>query len=245
MWDGFQPPHKSKLGHLEIFAMKQLQKHLAYIIPFSILISLCYMQGYWGTFCIEYYSFVTTSEIAMIAIVPMVYVGISSIAGILIGETTYDSDKYKNKFATIMYFIMKISFIIATILIMYFNPSARWLIIPPVAGLIILLLYIKSSLFNEDFWQKNKTLLFIIFLLPPESFGYGKHKAIQLINGDNFLYVVNKNVSDPKKATRYLGKIGEHIFMINPKTSAITIQNIDASLPLQLKSFAINDLTKN
>ena len=225
--------------------MEQLQKHLAYIIPFSILISLCYMQGYWGTFDIEYYSFVTTSEIAMIAIAPMIYVGISSIAGILFGAITDDTDKSKNKISTIMHFIMKLSFIIAVIIIIYFNASARWLIIPPLAGLITLLLYIKSSLFNEDFWQNKKTLLLIVFLLPPESFGYGKHKAIQLINGDNFLYVINENIPVPTKAARYLGKIGGQVFMFNPTTSTITIQNIDASLPLQLKSFSINDIAKN
>lgn len=216
--------------------MEQLEKKIAYIIPFSILISLCYMQGYWGTFNIEYYSFVTPSEIAMIAIVPMVYVGISSIAGILIGEVTYDSNKDKNILTTIFNFAMKLSFAIAAIFTMYFNSSTRWLIIPPVVGLIILLLYVKSSLFNDDFWQKNKIILLIIFLLPPSSFGYGKYKAIELINGNNFLYVVNESVSDPKTATRYLGKIGSHVFFINPKTSTITIKNIGASLPLQLKT---------
>ena len=93
---------------------------------------------------------------------------------------------------------------------------------------------------------KYAIITLLITILPFQSYGYGKNKALHIEQGSNFKYVVNKITGievSHKIDLRYLGVAGESLFLYNAFNKQILIFERRSVNPLILQS--LYDVSKN
>lgn len=208
-------------------------------VPLSVAIAVCYLEGYWGTFNIDIFSFLTFSEIAVLSIEPIWKVGISTILGacIGIGINRYEDaskEKTDSKTKIIKFFLGFISFLMVLILaiVFFYGGPTKWKIIPllltiPLVGIVAL-----TGVLHKDGKIHRTTFFILMFtiLLFTQSYGLGKAKALHIEQGSMFTYIhnteLNKYTEKPEDV-RYLGKAGSYFFVYLADKKQVLSINLD------------------
>ena len=118
--------------------MERLSKFIALTVPFSVVISACYLWGYWETFNVDIFSYLTVSDIAVFSVVPLFGMGIFSVIGLGIGNAIHefeqgiqDSEAKKHVTTRKLIRIFDKAFLLLIITAAIFGGPVRWLIPPP------------------------------------------------------------------------------------------------------------------
>lgn len=219
-------------------------------IPFSVIVSVCYLMGYWGTFNIDIFSYLTASDIIVLSAIPWIGMGISSLVGLGIGraihrfeEATKESPDKKIIAARKGIKITDKIIMVFIFLTLVFGGPEKWLILPMLFSLLVTWLLFISGLIelNKGSLRNQLILTLLVTLLPFQAFGYGKNKALHIEQGSRYKYVVNKikGVKVPEKTDlRYLGKAGKVLFFYNASNKQIIIIERTVANPLILASSA-------
>lgn len=220
--------------------ISKITNYSALLIPYAIIISTCNLYGYWDSFNIEFYSYITASELATRSISPFFSVGIISAlgfftqfgnnAGNIEEEVTISCKPTKNEIIVLV--------IIGTIsLILYFLLPSFTIIILAAILTFGLIIYIK--LFIPNLFKLNKIYIFLIIVLPIFSFIDGKLKSSQIIKGEIYTYLQYKTndrlkIIGENKDQKYIGKLGEFIFIYSSADKSVTIHEFKKLTPLLL-----------
>ena len=153
-------------------------------LPFSVIISVCYLVGYWGTFNIDIFSYLTASDLLVLSAIPWIGIGVASIIGLGIGKATHQfeestKESEDGKIIALRKGI-KISdwfLIIVIVIIVIFGGPEKWLILPALFALLVTALIFFGGIIKIDQSNLRTQLLvtLIVILLPFQAFGYGKN----------------------------------------------------------------------
>lgn len=66
----------------ERMTIDNLSKFIALSIPYSVLVSVAHLSGYWGEFDVDVFSYLGTSDILVRAVVPLLVIAIASAIGV-------------------------------------------------------------------------------------------------------------------------------------------------------------------
>jgi hypothetical protein len=205
-------------------------------IPFAVVVSVCYLSAYWGTFDVDVFSYITASEVLVFSSVPLLSVGVASIIGMLIGNlsSVYEEKSTKN------FKLINIVVLIILGITLIFGDELRWMIYPIfLVALIMFLLGVNGAFITDGKPNlRMMVLILILIYLPAQAYGVGKSHSHRIKSGKGFKFIVNE-ISGVKKASdtdlRYLGKVGGSLFIYHVTEQEVLIVNISDISPLRLK----------
>lgn len=225
---------------------------LSLALPFALIVSAFYLYGYWYTFSVDFYSYISVSEMAITSIIPLMFVGVTTILGIAFGQWKIKKDGEKPESELIINIkqqkwftrifnkrrIPDIAFVVCAIITLFFGGNYKWLLIPIIIAIPFGFGVITGDFVKREVIKENISLIFLIIYPPSLSFGYGKMKALNVIDGVDFKYVISKDVisnCDEKLNQRYIGKIGDYLFIYDAKNEIVKIDEFNKNIPLTLK----------
>jgi hypothetical protein len=206
--------------------MESFSKLAFLVLPFSVVVSACYLWGYWGTFNFDVFSYISISEITVLSAVPLVGAGIATIIGVGFGflvskleEKSEESDGEKPSTLKRNLTLLD-GFVLAYILYaLFFGGASKWLFIPVLFATFVTILFIIVMVLSDDKKDRKKVsknifaILFVIVLVPSHAFGYGKYSALRIKEGLSYKYMVENNKIIGSADLRYLGKVGNSIIL--------------------------------
>jgi hypothetical protein len=230
------------------YYLEQLSKYSFLAIPFAVVTSVCYQWGYWGEFHIDIFSYLTPSEILVLASVPLLGISFFSLIGFLIAEAayTFEINTAKNSHKNIVPIKKGIKAfdlfcVFVLVIILFFGGTDKWIYIPLFIGLIIIGLIFLIVFFQGGRLPSKKDFLVITIctLLPFQAFGYAKHKALQVKQGEEYKYFTSDipSIDTEQNPLRYIGKTSSKVFFYSPETEEVFVFDISQLEPMKIKLF--------
>lgn len=190
-------------------------------LPFSVVIAVCYLSGYWWTFGIDIFSHIDASDLIMASAVPLISIGFASAIGVLIGVIYADSksedysDTLKDKVCSVgstIFDVLAVTTILGTLI---FGGDQKWQVIPVVLTLLILSLARQSGLLKplmKNYTHLNYIVVFVAIYFPIQAYSYGKLKALNVMSGQEFRQAYLPDF-DAVSGYRFVGTAGDNLFL--------------------------------
>lgn len=234
-----------------------LQKFLAVLTPYSLVISLLYLFGYWSSFGVNVLEYIAVSDVLKSALYPLLYASASIVIGVgisnlLIAPMTKTippgagKDLPEAKYVRGLFWGVFLLLILAILYIIFFESGlTRWLSI----GTLFMLpatLIVGDALFAEEYIKDKKkrstivnAMLFVLIL----SFGWGAMDAEKVKKSDQVVIINGK-----KSENSYVGWAGNFLFLWNQNKNSIVAKNKSGIKSIELvilPSKPIIDLSDN
>lgn len=228
------------LGIKEMFAVG---------VPYFILVGACYLFGYWGAFNINVLEFITFTDVAKLALYPLIASLVFVLAGVLFAELIHAPHfpPGGGNASTVGVFGRKywrwlIALQIAvTILVATYAPEpGKWFVVTLLVSLLSTpLTHIEKLIEVVPNPQARATALFLLLFLPTISFAYGRQQAFFVKTGvsEQFVDVVRSKlplVSDAKNPVVYLGLLGNVYVLRESKSGQMVLVKQSDDSPLFL-----------
>ena len=222
---------------------------------YFLITSILYLWGYWSVFDINIFEYSDISDIAKSAAYPIASTFIFVVIGAVLGEILFPhnvfppgggKDTVLGKFLNRFVFVFVAGYTIGIILLFMFGPDEKWWLVPMLIA-IPASLSLKKIGFLEDVILSDgarSTVIFLLAILPPFSYGHGHLKALSIHTGKKFSYTVSsiegagqKAENVPLEQPRYIGQAGEQIFFFLPKNNSVLLTKLDNIKNLELKTY--------
>lgn len=223
---------------------------------YFLISSVLYLWGYWSVFDINIFEYSDITDIAKSAAYPIASTFIFVIVGAVLGEILFPHNTLppgggKNtplgKFLNRFVFIFIAAYAIGTVLLFLFGPDEKWWIVPMLIAIPISIGLKKYGFLEEIILSEGgrTTVIFLLTILPPFSYGHGHLKALSIHTGEKFSYTVSQiegasseAESPPIELPRYIGQAGEQIFFYLPKNNAVLLTKLDGIKSLELRNYS-------
>lgn len=211
--------------------INSIKENITLAVPYSIFISSCYLFGYWMSFNIDFYSYISVTELAIYSIFPLFSVGVLSVIGFIVGRTAAKCESEKNNSctnkATIKPYIVLTALLCILFALSFIMKSTIWLAVM-VLTLLPTLYFVNKYTDSATFSRSSVCLLVMLPIIIHFS---GRFNASRIINGEDFVFINNSFTNNYHANTkeldeRYIGKIGEFIFVYKNSNNSVIIQNI-------------------
>jgi hypothetical protein len=222
-----------------------LQKVLALITPYSLLVSLLYLFGYWGSFGINILEYIALSDVLKSAMSPLLYSSLLLFIGFSIGNLLSvpiikymppggGKDLPEAKYFRWMFRgVMALIAVVIAYKIFFESGNYRWFSIAALSMVIIPSIVGNASYFENAIPIKQIRVLIINVFLSVSfyAFGWGAIDAELAKNNDNTLKI-NEVVSEYS----YIGWAGDFLFLWNKSEATVitkaksTIQSIERNV---------------
>ena len=191
------------------------------LIPFSMVVSVCYMSGYWWTFGVDIFSYINGSDLILASAIPFISLGVLSAIGIFIGVILLDKEDQHPvatvrgkplQFLLVSFDILAGSLIVGTFI---HGGDQRWLVIPVLLTLLITSLARRAGLLTpliKNYSHLNYIFIFVAIYFPIQAYSYGKIKALNVISGKKFMRADIPSITNYTNL-RYIGKAGNNFFL--------------------------------
>lgn len=221
-----------------------VKKFLLFATPYSFIVAMTYNLGYWTTFDVDVFSFLSIDEIVISAVIPLsicLFIGLIYVGGTLTVSKGYNA-LLQNYFdisiqasRTRIIILCIMIFIIIFCIISYAILVNVWYLVPvfPFIVLISLGFIYKESIYEYYFSSPLLSItlfsaLFLIFF----SFWIGKEDALSIKDQESYTYVLSDDLESTNlvNGTKliYLGEAGDYFFFQTDSTKNILIKKIDS-----------------
>lgn len=222
-------------------------------VPYFISVGACYLFGYWGAFHINVLEFISFTDVAKLAIYPLMASLIFFLAGVVSAEIAHSPSRPPGGGSTSKLgifgrkhwrLLLTLQIFIAVLVALLAPEPGKWFVVAilvtllstPLAHLEVLIEVVPNP-------RVRATVLFLSLLLPTISFAYGRLQAFMVKTGasEQFIDIVRSKlplVSDEKNQVAYLGFLGSVYVLRESKTGQIVLvkQRDDSPLFLVPKS---------
>ncbi len=211
--------------------MSKLLGIITTALAFSLVVAVCYLWGFWGTFDIDIMYYLDLSELIVISAVPLLGICVMLVLCVSI-SSILNIDGTAGANASVLGSFLKPELIyslslLAIIIIVIIGGPAQWLLLAiPFALFLTTFIVANGSTFNRVL--ENRELFFVVLIatmLPSLAFGYGKTQGLQIETGSRFQQAAfsNKPELGNRVDLRYLGKAGENIFLLDGMSRELII----------------------
>lgn len=213
----------------------KIAKYSTLAVPYSILVSIFYLFGYWSAFDIDFYSYISVQEIAIRSIAPFIYVGIVSFLGFF---TSRDDEKNNKNYSKRINLVILFFALLLCLFIILFVNAYRFLAYS-IIFITIITFYFRIT---KNKLLDNKFVFYLIILLPALSYFYGRTESEKIIKGVEYQKIAfcnNKQFFNiNSQENRYIGKISEFLFIYIPSEKSTLVINYNESTPLIISKTA-------
>lgn len=222
---------------------------LAIGVPYLITVGACYLFGYWGAFHINVLEFISFTDVAKLAVYPLMASLAFTIAGVLTSEITRsphlpsgggNSSKVGQFGLKHWRWLLVLQICITVLVAIYAPEPGKWFVIAMLVSLFSTpLTHIEKLIEVIPNPRARNTTLFLVLLLPSISFAYGRQQAflIKIGMSEQFVDVVRSKLpiaSDEKNSVAYLGFLGSVYVLREAKTGQIVFVKQRDDSPLFL-----------
>ncbi|MET0061795.1 MAG: hypothetical protein ABW176_05815 [Candidatus Thiodiazotropha endolucinida] len=214
--------------------MAEILKNKYFLLaPYALTVSTLYLLGYWSTFGINIFEYLTFSEVIKITIQQLISYGLPLVIGVFIFEI-YIGPPFRKiyppgegaklpeaKFFRFFFNIL-IPFTIALCAIIFYSGKFAnpWLVAgtisaPAIATTMYGSTIISNALKGQPILIAMVYALTVILVL---SYGWGKNEALTIKASS-----VNTLIEEDSDRKRYLGRTSGHVFFWNEKSNSIEI----------------------
>lgn len=222
-------------------------------VPYLIAVGACYLFGYWGAFHINVLEFISFTDVAKLAIYPLMASLVFFLAGVVLAEILHSphlppgggSASKLGMFGQKHWRWLLALQICAAVLVAVFAPEpGKWFIVAVLVTLLSTpLTHVEPFIKVVPNPRVRATALFLLLLLPTISFAYGRQQAFLVKTGasEQFVDVVRSKLSltnDEKNPVAYLGFLGSVYVLRESKTGELVLvkQRDDSPIFLVPKS---------
>jgi len=218
-------------------------------LAFSLVVAVCYLWGYWGTFDIDIMYYLDLSELIVMSAVPLLGICVMLVLCVSISSILH-IDSSAGTHSSVLGSFLKPELIyslslLAIIIIVIIGGTAQWLLLAiPFALFLTTFIVANGSIFNKVL--ENRELFFVVLIatmLPSLAFGYGKTQGLQIETGSRFQQadLSNNPELNSRVDLRYLGKAGEHIFLFDGMSRELIITSQPDNQLLVLNKASIKE----
>ena len=214
--------------------MGNYQKLLATLTPYSIVVSLLYLFGYWSSFDVNILEYIAISDVVKSALKPLfsalIFIVLAATLGNIIsapltmymppgGGKHLPIAKY---FRAILWIGLGLLLIIIFYQIFFESGGYRWLRIATLSmGFTVVL--VGNASFAKEYLKHDKLRKLVVNVLASlllYSFGWGAVDAQNVKNEDHFVSINGKET----KLT-YIGWAGDFLFLWDQNKNTVVAQN--------------------
>ena len=225
------------------------QRYTFYFYPYVLAVSYLYLYGFWETFDINIFSFISVGELIITSLYSLILITIPFLLIHLVqseimkdllpygGGRNTKEGKFLNR--KIVKFILVVLDIALITFLVYWGEERFWMTLIPVLIAVPASTYFteKTALLEpiKDL-NRRSTLIFLIIFIPFQAYGWGKIKGEEAYLGKGIKYelksIESKLLKDYSDFA-YLGKLGDHYFLFNSKKESLSIIPIDNEIILK------------
>lgn len=214
-----------------------------WIGPFYFMtVGVLYLWGYWPSFGINIFEYVTLSDVIKVAIIPVGSVFVFVLAGFFMGEVSVGGrlPEGGGKETRVGRFLNRtkkwliVLYLVVVYLVLFYPIPNKWLFLPV---LIMWVFYfpLKSVGFLKEIANDSVRSLLIsaVVALPLYSFAIGKINADKILKGSNCQYAeVGKD--GEKQKLKFLGFANQYVFFLSMNNEDVVVARIADLSPLYL-----------
>ncbi len=242
--------------------MPSITKYIPNVTIYGIILSGLYLYSYWSSFGLNAFEYASPGSIFVLACVGIFSVTIPFIIGILvaliwpklmtvwnkfrqqinksnISTADIPNTKKRKKYFNFHYFF--IAFLLCTAI--FRDNSYQWLLYGYIIGIPLSIFLFKKDFFSEIANSKNRhAAIWFIVSMPFIALFAGSSNAAFIISGRSYQYTEYTHQAEkiPQKIEqklRYLGTIGEHVFLYEPESASAIITTMSHIGVLQLHEY--------
>lgn len=227
--------------------MENISRISVLALPFAVVISVCHLEGYWGTFNVDIFSYLSISEIAVLAAVPLWKVGLVSAVGVLFAISIERGKEFSNEHKTTKTKVLKrclqiteIVLVLLVFLSLFLGAQSMWKTIPMLVVIALGALVVFSGIL-KPLGDNAKRVFFAsmaLAILAGQIYGSGISDALRIIEGTEYKEAQNATLSElvtGKSSPRYIGKAGDQYFFFDPNTEEVLKVSSDTIKDLRIK----------
>jgi hypothetical protein len=209
---------------------------LAFGAPFMVIVGTCYLDGYWGSFEINPLEYISLADVIKLAIYPLMGSLFLFLCAVALAELSYkptrspdkgNNTKVGQKIFKYWRLLLGGQIVLIFWIITYASAAYKWLFIAVLfSAFAIPLSEVKEMIGVFPNARIRKTFLFLFLLLPAFSYAFGKVDAYfaKIGAADHIVDVERSKLPleyDEKNRVSYLGLLGDHLVLLESKTSSI------------------------
>lgn len=220
-------------------------------------VGVLYLWGYWLPFNINILEYLDLADIIKLTAYPIATALLFTAIGASIGDVLVDRSPTANSNGVEVRFwrqvrkywsVVVIAYISGTLLLFIFAPIWKWHILPALFAIPLCVYAIRKDILTSVISNGSPrfVVLYVISILPFLAFGRGALTADKVISGSEFTYVtsgipgyVSDLISEPANLPRVVGRAGDRMFLLDPRTESLIIFKPEASKPVVFKMFKI------
>lgn len=221
----------------------------AFGAPYLVMVGACYLFGYWGAFQINVLEYISFTDVAKLAVYPLMASLVFALAGVALSELVHaphfppggGNDTSIGRFGLRHWRLLLSLQIIVTVLVTIYAPEpGKWFVVALLVSLFSTALAHAEKLIellpNPRF---RATVLFMSLFLPTMGFALGRQQAYLVKTGaaDQFVDVERSRLpltAEGKNQVAYLGLLGNLYVLREGKTGHIVFVKQRDDSPLFL-----------
>jgi hypothetical protein len=227
-----------------------LKDSWALAVPFLVCVGACYSFGYWGHFDIDILQFVGLTDIAKLAIYPLLFFAVTTVLTITWTEITLGAALPPGGGAAtpigrvgLKYWRVLVALVLLALAatLLYVPEPRKWYAVSLLASFLAVgLTHVRALIELLPNPRIRAVLLLQLVLLPTLSFAHGRASAFRVESGDAAFYVDAERSGLPLRSDLsapivYLGKLGETYVYLEKKTGKLALVKAKDDVPLILR----------
>lgn len=224
---------------------------VAIAIPYLIAVGACYLFGYWGAFHINVLEYISFTDVAKLAVYPLMASLVFALAGVIFAELVHSphfppggGNNSKVGMFGLKYWrlLVGLQIVIAALVAIYAPEPGKWFVVAMIVGLLgTPLTHVEMLIEIFPNPRVRATTMFLVLLLPAISFAYGRQEAYLVKTGasEQFVDIARSKLSlagDDKSPVAYLGFLGNVYVLREGKTGQIVLVKPREDSPMFLVS---------
>ena len=214
--------------------MGNYQKILAVLTPYSLVVSLLYLFGYWSSFDVNILEYIAISDVIKSALTPLLYALIFVAFGVVLGNAvSMPITKYMppgggqhrpeaKYFRAILWLGLGLLSLAIFYVIFFQAGGSRWLRVAALSMVFIPFL-IGDASFAKGYLKHDHLRILVVNILASlslYSFGWGASDA-RSVKSDGYLVSINGKETD----LTYIGWAGDFLFLWDQSKNSVVARS--------------------
>ncbi|QPB83543.1 hypothetical protein CWC22_011315 [Pseudoalteromonas rubra] len=234
-----------------------MQKFITFIAPYSLVISLLYLFGYWSSFNINVLDHIALADVIKSALYPLIYSSIFLIIGLTIGSLISTplskamppgggADLPEAKYIRLLFNFMFLFMLALALYVIFFKVgNIRWYKVAALINIPVIVI-IGNAEFASQYINHKQTRVLVVNILCIAllySYGWGAVNAERAKNNEQTIKINGKPIKE-----RFIGWAGNFLFLWDNSKQVViaksksTIKSMELSVPAESAIFSFNNV---
>lgn len=221
----------------------KLQKIITLLPPYSLIVSLLYLFGFWGTFNIDVLEYISLSDVIKSALYPLTYSSIFIVLGVAIGNV-FNTSLVKAmpvgdgqylpiaKYIRWLFRLLELILVILALYVIFFEVgNTRWHTVAVLLSFTLVRIVVNADFASECIKNKQERdfIVIILSIILLNSYGWGAKQAERVTSSEQVIKINGK-----KSEKKYIGWAGDFLILWDSSKSTVSVKSKSTIKSLEL-----------